>query len=377
LLLSMGACAASKSANPLTPTVAGPIPGVAITAPTAIDPNSTKVAVDKQPVTLSLGNASTSGPRPLSYVFEVATDSDFTNKVFMREGVAPGDDGRTTLRLPDPLAAGRTYYWRGHAEDGANVGPFSPRANFDVFVPIVIDRPTPVTPVNDVRVDTLHPTFTFTNAPHSGPVGAITYVIEVSDSDSFANRLAIWTLAEQPNQTSLVAPQDAAYDHQFFWHVRAFDPTTTGPWSVTQVFRTPVPPPPPPVVVSSPGPSPSGSGGHVGPGPLSEDRARQVVFATANEFPQLTRVFGSDGEALSAASELLERTIWHLHLAGYQAGRQRNPSGAISEDKVTIFIDGSWHIYDIFSLGYAGRATTVQFVELTGASYVPDSGISD
>ena len=35
LLLSMGACAASKSANPLSPTVAGPIAGVAITAPTA------------------------------------------------------------------------------------------------------------------------------------------------------------------------------------------------------------------------------------------------------------------------------------------------------------------------------------------------------
>ena len=246
-------------------------------------------------------------------------------------------------------------------------------------MPIVIDHPTPITPINDVRVDTLHPTFTFTNAPHSGPVGAITYVIEVSDSDSFANRLAIWTLAEQPGQTSLVAPQDSAYDHQFFWHVRAFDPTTTGPWSVTQVFRTPLPPPPPPPVVTpSPGGgSPSGSGGHVGPGPLSEDRASQVVFGTANEFPYLTRVFGSDREAIDAATELLERTIWHLQLAGYQAGRQRNPSGVISGDKVTIFIGGAWHIYDIFSLGYAGRATTVQFVELTGASYVPSSGRPD
>ena len=28
--------------------------------------------------------------------------------------------------------------------------------------------------------------------------------------------------------------------------------------------------------------------------------------------------------------------IWHLRLAGFQAGRQKNPSGAISDDKLTI-----------------------------------------
>jgi len=33
LLLTIGACAASKSENPLSPTVAGTIPGEAITAP--------------------------------------------------------------------------------------------------------------------------------------------------------------------------------------------------------------------------------------------------------------------------------------------------------------------------------------------------------
>ena len=45
----------------------------------------------------------------------------------------------------------------------------------------------------------------------------------------------------------------------------------------------PAPPPPPP----SPPPSPN----HVGPGPLSVDRARQVVFNTSSEFPHLTRTF--------------------------------------------------------------------------------------
>ena len=102
-----------------------------------------------------------------------------------------------------------------------------------------------------------------------------------------------------------------------------------------------------------------------------------MVFGTACEFQQLTAVFPTDSQALAAADELLRRTIWHLHLAGYQAGRQQNPSGAISSDKLTIFIGGAWHAYDIFSLGYAGVATRVQFLEVTPPNYVPDGGIPD
>ena len=67
---------------------------------------------------------------------------------------------------------------------------------------------------------------------------------------------------------------------------------------------------------------------------------------------------------MGAADQLLRRTIWHLQLAGFQAAGQRNPSGAISSDKLTIFINGGWHVYDIYSLGVAGRATTVQFFEV-------------
>lgn len=375
LLLATGGCAVQKSSNPLSPTIAGPIPGVEITAPKALEPNSTKVAVHEQPVTLLLENAGTSGPRPLNYLFEVATDADFTNKVFTRDGIAPGEGGRTTLRLPDPLAAGRTYYWRGRAQDGANVGPFSARADFEVFLPIVIAQPTPLSPINNVSVTVLRPTFTFANAPRSGPVGPITYTIEISDTDSFGNRLAVWSGEEQPGQTSLESPRDAEYGRQFFWRVRASDPTTTGPWSATQLFWTPAQPPAQPPTQTPT--QPPGTANHVGPGPLSADRARQVVFATANEFPRLLRVFGSENEAVGAAAELLRRTIWHLQLAGYQAGKQRNPSGAISADKVTIIIDGSWHVYDIYSLGIAGRATTVQFIEVTPAGHVPDSGLPD
>ena len=127
LVVATTGCAAEKSSNPLTPTVAGPIPGVDITAPKVLTPVATKIPVDSQPVTLLAENASSSGVRPLTYSFEIATDTGFANKVFVREDVTPGDGGRTSLRLPDRLAPERSYFWRARAQDGANTGPFSPR----------------------------------------------------------------------------------------------------------------------------------------------------------------------------------------------------------------------------------------------------------
>ena len=256
--LALTACEATKSSNPLSPAVAGPIPGVNISAPKILEPFAgQKIAVDRQPVTLLIENALTTGVRPLSYTFDIATDANFNNKVLAREGIAPGAGGRTSLRLEDSLATGRTYFWRARAVDGANEGPYTSTMSFDVFTPIVIEAPTPVTPGINATVDTLRPRFVFTNAARSGPVGAITYLVEVADSDSFANKIAAWTGSEQPNRTSLDIPTDLAYNKVYYWHVRAYDPTTLGPFSRTQAFATPPVPPPPPTPTPTPGPGPS------------------------------------------------------------------------------------------------------------------------
>ena len=252
------ACVATKSEDPLSPTVAGPIPGVNITPPTIMQPTTgAKVAVDQQPLVLVVNNASSSGVRPLTYVFEIAADVSFANKVFSREGIQPGAT-QTSLRLPDALATGRTYFWHARAEDGANTGAFSSTAAFDVFTPIVIGPPVPVSPIDNATVETAHPRFTFNNAPHSGPVGPLVYIIEVADSDSFGNKLAVWTVAEKAGQTYLDSPQDLPPIKQLFWHVRAADQVTAGPWSATQVFRTPapiiLPPPLPPDIPTGPAP---------------------------------------------------------------------------------------------------------------------------
>ena len=56
-----------------------------------------RIAVDQQPVTLTVQNASTSGVRPLSYLVEVAVDAGFTNKVFSRDGISPAEIGRANV----------------------------------------------------------------------------------------------------------------------------------------------------------------------------------------------------------------------------------------------------------------------------------------
>lgn len=171
--------------------------------------------------------------------------------MFTREAIAQGNLGRTSLRLPDPLAAGRTYYWRGRAEDGANTGPYSSPANFNLIIPIVIGQPVPVSPVSSSTVSNLHPRFTFTNAPITGPVGAVSYTVEIATTDTFANKAAIWSVAQQASQTNLDAPADLSYSQTYFWHVRAYDPTVTGPWSTTESFKTGAAP-----VVVTPTPTP-------------------------------------------------------------------------------------------------------------------------
>jgi hypothetical protein len=307
LFLMAAGCEAVKSADPLSPSVAGPIAGVNITAPKPLEPNGSKVENDKQPVTLVVENASTSGQRPLSYVFEVASDAGFTTKVFSRNGIAPGDGGRTSMRLPDPLQSGRTYYWRARAEDGANTGPFSGAANFDVFTPIVIDQPGLIAPINVIQTENLHPTFQWNNAPRSGPAGPISYVIELSDTDSFANKLAVWTVGEQPNQTSLNSPQDLAFGKIYFWHTRGYEATTTGPWSATQAFQTPPPPPPPP----APG---GGGGGGGGGGPVGDWKS---CGSTPGE--ALVRCVHSavnPGTTVEGAFEVTKRVAWLLRGGG-------------------------------------------------------------
>lgn len=318
---------AQKSANPLSPTIAGPIPGVSITPPAPVAPiDNARIAVG-QPITLVLANAETNGVRPLTYVFEVAVDAQFSNKVFQREGVVPGE-GRTELRLPDPLAPERTYYWRAQARDGANTGPYSAYGFFRVFTPIVLNAPGLQSPINNVQTGSVQVEFVIGNAGRSGPVGQVAYEINVAENAAFAGA-AVWTVSEQPGATRY-SPGALSAGRQYFWRARAFEPNTIGPWSETQTFRTPQ------IVAPSPTPTPPTSCTLPRPTPF------ESLICLRNAYPH---PFGSNAQRV----EYLNRVAWAhglgLHRdSGSTSAPQPRTGIQVSTD---LLVEPNGSVYDV------------------------------
>ncbi|MBP7568948.1 MAG: hypothetical protein KBA95_02695 [Acidobacteria bacterium] len=211
-----------------------------ITAPKPVTPGTgAEVEANRQPITLVIENASTTGVRPLTYSFEIALDGNFGNKVLSRAGIAPGQ-GRTSLRLPEALAADRKYYWRARAEDGANTGPFSAAAAFTVFTPITLEAPALVSPANGERLTSRTPTFVITNARRSGPAGPVTYALELAKDKAFGSVVARVQIPEKLPDTRNTLKNQLAYNTRYYWRVRATEATrdTAGPWSSTWSFVT-------------------------------------------------------------------------------------------------------------------------------------------
>ena len=108
-VLCLTACEAAKSANPTAPSVAGPIPGVAITAPKPLSPGAGEtLTFSSEPPTLLIENAGTSGVRTIWLELQVSVDANFSQVVHEANQIALGPNGRTTYRLPEPLGAGYT-----------------------------------------------------------------------------------------------------------------------------------------------------------------------------------------------------------------------------------------------------------------------------
>lgn len=334
------ACKAEKSENYLAPTVAGPIPGIVITAPKPVEPGAgARVAVDKQPITLIVDNSSSNGPRPLNYAFEVAADASFTTKVFTREGISPGS-GRTSLRLPDALATGRTYFWRSQAQDGANASGFSSPVSFSVFTPVVIGAATLLTPGTNTKVSSSRPTFTWANAPTSGPVVAVTYEIEVAENDAFSPRFVIWATPESAGQTSTVLPVDGPLGKYFFWHVRGFDTaaSSVGPWSETRAFQMPDLP--------SPGGGGGGSPVPSGPGcPTGPKTPAQLVACVASVKARVLAagINLNHGPGECGRFEVTKRVAWELRADGVglmaKFGSQNGCSATNTTDEPKYGVD--------------------------------------
>jgi len=258
LAVALTGCEASKSSNPTAPTVAGPIPGVNISAPALIEPaQGFKFKENEQPIRLVVQNAATSGVRPLTYNFEVAADSGFASKVFSRSNVAPGENNRTSVQV-DRLEIGRAYYWRAWAEDGANTGAIA-TAGFEIYPKPAVTAPGPVSPINNEIVATAAPTLRVHNASFVGPVGGLRYEFQIATDQAFTKLVSAGFASEGAGDTTFNSSALPAPATGHFWRARASDGENTSAWSSTQGFRTPAAPTPGPGP-TNPGPTDGGGG---------------------------------------------------------------------------------------------------------------------
>jgi hypothetical protein len=336
-------CESKKSANPLSPSVAGPIPGVEISAPKPLEPGSGwEVSHDKQPLTLLIENPASNGQRPVTLEVEVAADQGFSTKVFAKAGIQQGTNGRTSLVLPEKLTSDRTYFWRAKGQDGANHGPWSGAVQFSIFTPAALGAPAPTSPIGGATVGDLQPTFRFRNASRSGPVGAITYMIEISLNTAFTQVVASYAYGERGGpggETSAEAVADLPGSATLFWRVRAWDGTLNGAWSATQHFKTPAGPAAPP---------PGGGGGGGSPGNCASRNGDFIVNCIAQKYASYRRPVGSLAQRQANMRFLRDRIIEAGLCGGLNLGWNLKRGGPeLSIDFIAERRGGLTYGYDI------------------------------
>lgn len=311
LLLALGGCQTSKSSTPTAPTVAGPIPGVNISAPALLEPaQGFKFKESQQPIRLLIENATTNGVRPLTYTFEVSSDSGFGSKVFSRSNVAPGD-GRTSVQI-DRLEIGRAYYWRAWADDGANTGAVA-TAGFEIHPKPAVTPPGPVTPINNELLTTTTPAIRVSNATFVGPVGSLVYEFQVATDQAFTRLIAAGIIPQGAGQTTFNS-SPLTYGVTMFWRARASDGETTSAWTPTQTFRTPAPPAPAP----PPGPPPPPPGG--GGGSCALPSGPQIIACIQAKYPDKTAPVSSLRQRQENMMFLRDRIIEAGQCAGMNYG---------------------------------------------------------
>jgi hypothetical protein len=235
LLASAAACTKATPTRPSDETVSAAstststsvkdaVTGITLTSPTPITPIANQqFKYAEQPLTLTVGNALSTGSSVLTYTFEVASDAAFATKVFSKDGVAAGS-GQTSLKidtLPGPAA--KSYFWRARVASGSLTGPYSTVRGFGVGAAVTLSTPVLASPGSGATVGG-QPTLTANNVTRTGPAGAIVYRFEVSQSSTFASVLAAATAAEQSGGTTSATINAGLGNGNYFWRVQASDP---------------------------------------------------------------------------------------------------------------------------------------------------------
>ena len=211
---------AASEADAAGRVVTDALSGVSMTAPAPLTPTDGQAfKYAEQPLTLVVKNATTTGATP-TYTFQVAGDAAFGSLVFNQEGIAQGAGANTSVALPK-LAGAKTYFWRARATSGTTVGLFSAARSFNVGPEVVLQAPVLASPGSGAAVSGTISMVT-NNVQRSGPVTAITYRFDLSNTAAFSPALASAVVPEQSGTTSW-SPNVTLGAGTYYWRVQAFD----------------------------------------------------------------------------------------------------------------------------------------------------------
>jgi hypothetical protein len=214
--------------------------GITVTAPSLTSPaaNATFKYSD-QPLTLTVKNAvRTSVSVTTTYLFEVATDSAFANKVYSKDGVAEGA-GSTSLKI-DTLTGpqAKNYFWHARANVGSVVSPFAVARGFSVGAQVVIQAPAVSSPTSGGVVGA-NGLLTVVNAARTGSVGTMSYRFDVANTSNFSNIVFTTTVTEGAGSTSATMSAALIANATYYWRVIVTDATSgvQSPYSTTTNFQ--------------------------------------------------------------------------------------------------------------------------------------------
>jgi hypothetical protein len=254
LAIGAAACDSSKSENPTSPSVAGAIAGVTITTPALVEPAANKqFAITELPVKLTIQNSTTNGQRPVTYTFEVATDAAFASKIVTSPAIEPGPNGQTTFVLLDvALEAGKTYYWRATANDGANQSKPADARGFSVYT-LSISIPTLIAPKEGQLIVDPPVTFTIQNSTTTGQ-RPLAYILDIATDAVFSSVVYSTGPGGTPQasgeQTSISVDKPLELGRTYYWRAKATDGTGQSSYAAARKFSisngAPSPGPPSP-----------------------------------------------------------------------------------------------------------------------------------
>jgi hypothetical protein len=183
-------------------------------------------------------NATDPDSPSLTYNFDLALDSGFTQIVSSITGIAEGT-GTTSWQIPVTLNENMTYYWRSQADDWIIEGPWSTTGRF--FVNTVNEPPSiPViiAPVKGASLKALEADITVQNSTDPDSPG-ITYTFELDTVMSFDSPIIIRSGNIQQGQNGTTwHVTGLTEDTQYYVRAKASDGQAESAWSGIVDFFT-------------------------------------------------------------------------------------------------------------------------------------------